>query len=642
MLNKKIHITIFVIIFSCINIFAQTRIPKQEAVVFYNSAKEMYSMGNIHGAIQELNKAILADSLFMKPYQDLARLYYEYGNLEEMKNIYLKIIKINANEYPESYYYLGFIEFKLKNYENSIKYFSKLLNYRDVEEKFIIQSQNKISQAKFIIEALKNPVPFNPINMGNNINSEYDEYLPSLSLDEEMLVITVQVPKTNFYGGSKYQEDFFISQKNNENWNPRESINDINTEKNEGAQSLSADGKFLYFSACNRDDSFGECDIYFSQKTSTGWTKPKNIGPSINSKYWEAQPSISPDGKELYFASNRPGGYGNSDIWVSKFINGRWSYPENLGENINTKDVDQFPFIHSDNQTLYFGSNGHIGMGGTDLFLSRKINNNWTLAENIGYPINTENDELSLFVSPKGNVAYFASNKEGGYGKQDIYQFELHEKARPISVTYMKGKIYDNETSKKLEANFELIDLQTGKTLMNSTSDSINGEFLISIPSKRNYALNVSRNGYLFYSDNFFIENSNTALKPYIKDIPLKKLKVGESVILKNIFYKVNSYELLDESVVELNKLISFINYYPNIKIEISGHTDNTGSYDLNSKLSFNRAKSVYEYLISKGISSNKLTFKGYADTKPISSNSNAEGKALNRRTEFKITSLTQ
>lgn len=639
----KLYLIILFIFSLITTVYSQKYTPKTASINFCNNAKEMYQMGNFHGASLALLSAIEADSLYATPYQLLAKIYYEEGDLEKMRKAHKDLVHIYPDDYPDSYYFIATIDFKTKSYDSALYYYNKVLINSNADAKIKQYSKFKIEKTEFIVNAIKHPVPFNPVNLGTKVNSELDEYLPSLTIDEDMLVLTVQVPKENYEGGNMFQEDFYVSKKVNNVWEQKQQLaGKVNTENNEGAQSITSDGKFLYFSACNRKDGFGECDIYYSEKTETGWSTAKNIGQRINSGYWEAQPSISPDGNDLYFASNRPGGEGVTDIWVSKKDSlGNWNFPVNLGKNINTDLVEQFPFIHTDNQTLYFGSEGHTGMGGADLFYSRRDSNwNWNKPVNLGYPINTEGNELSMIVNAKGEVAYFASDREGGLGKQDIYMFDLYGDARPVPVTYLKGRVFDAETKEPLSADFELIELENDKTIMSSISDSKNGEFIVCIPVNKNYALNVSKNGYMFYSDNFSLSNINKPGKPYLKDIPLRKVKEGETVVLKNIFFNTNSYDLLPESISELNKLINFMNYYPEMKIEVSGHTDNTGNLDINTKLSENRAKSVYDYLLKKNISAQRLEFKGYADTKPIASNATADGKSQNRRTEFKIVSL--
>jgi outer membrane protein OmpA-like peptidoglycan-associated protein len=294
--------------------------------------------------------------------------------------------------------------------------------------------------------------------------------------------------------------------------------------------------------------------------------------------------------------------------------------------------------MHSDNQTLYFTSNGWTGMGGIDIYYSKKNDDGkFSKPVNLGYPINTFNDEGFLIVNAKGNMAYYSSDRQGGFGGLDIYSFELSEKVRPVAVTYLKGVVYDKNTGKKLKAKFELTDLATEKVVFESYSDQITGEFMVSLPTEKNYALNVSKDGYLFYSENFTLTGVYDKTKPYEKDIPLQPLAVGEVVVLKNIFFDFDKTDLKPESEVELQKLIEMLRKNVKMKIEISGHTDNKGTADYNQKLSENRSKAVYIYLIEKGIDKTRLSYKGYGLSKPIDTNDTEEGRANNRRTEFKV-----
>jgi outer membrane protein OmpA-like peptidoglycan-associated protein len=487
------------------------------------------------------------------------------------------------------------------------------------------------------MEAVQHPVDFKPVNMGPSINTSGDEYWPSLSADEQILVITRLIPSDEFM--KKVHEDFFMSHRREESWELMKNAGSpLNTGDNEGAQALSGDGRLMIFTACNRKDGFGRCDLYYSIKEGDRWMFPRNLGKPVNTAYRETQPSITPDGRTLYFSSDRPGGKGLHDLWVShQDDNGRWSAPENLGEAINTGGIEMSPFIHPDNQSLYFSSDGHIGLGGYDLFVSRRDSSGkWQQPVNLGYPINTNRDEIGLIVNSRGDKAYYSSDVEKANGK-DIYVFDLPVKDRPLMVTYMKGKVYDAENKRLLRARFELLDLETGSCLYRSVSDSITGEFLISIPVNHNYMLNVSREGYLFYSDNFTLQGSYQVDSPFLKDVPLQPLKVGNRIVLRNVFYETDSYALRKESTAELNKVVRLLQAHPDIKIEISGHTDNTGNPDYNQKLSENRAQTVADYLISSSIDPERIVARGYGMKLPVAANNTEEGRAQNRRTELLI-----
>ncbi len=519
----------------------------------------------------------------------------------------------------------------------------------DTAKRFALQTEAYIKKCEFGIHAIKNPVDFKPINLGKNINSEFNEYLPAITADEQTFIYTRLIPsgKRSFEGTLEMQEDFYISSQIKGVFQKSENFGEpLNTFSNEGAQSISADGTMLFFTSCEYErgksahgKSFGSCDIFVSHKTGSRWSKPENLGVQINTKYWESQPSFSADGKTLYFASNRPGGKGKIDIWKTELQeNNTWAKPINLGDSINTKEHDQSPYIHYDNKTLYFASNGHLGMGNQDIFLSRKDSlGKFGKVKNLGYPINTYDEEVSLTINTKGNKAYFASSKESEFGGLDLFTFELTDKNKPNQVTYVQGKVFDAETSKKLEASIKLINLSSDSTIAHSISDSETGKFLICIPAGEEYAFNVSKEGYLFYSESFTLTKSSDDLKIYNFVIPLSPIKKGKKTILKNIFFDIDSYELQDKSSAELGRLFQFLETNNEIRVEIGGHTDNTGSETHNKQLSLNRAKSVYDYLISKGITTSRILFKGYGSSLPVDSNNTEKGRQKNRRTEFKI-----
>src|SRR6185312_873849 len=405
--------------------------------------------------------------------------------------------------------------------------------------------------------------------------------------------------------------------------------------------SISADGNLLIF-ASDRPGGYGDQDLYYSFRVGNEWSRPRNMGPPINTRNWETQPCLASDERTLYFVRGKVVGYKveQQDIYETVLSDsGTWSMPVKLSDTINTPGVEEWPCIAPDNQTLYFASDGHPGFGGLDLFMSRRLpNNRWGIPVNLGYPINTPKNETGIAIDPDGRLAYFSSDRPGGRGKMDIYSFLLPDSLRPQQVTYMKGKVYDAATMQPLIANFTLIDLTTGKVVSESTSRPVDGIFLVCLPVNRNYALNVSKNGYLFYSENFSLKDVKANYEhPYLKNVPLQPIDTGATIVLKNIFFETNKYDLKPESEIELGKLIAFLKNNPTIKIEISGHTDNQGTPQSNIILSENRAKAVYDYLIAHSIDARRLTYKGYGQTRPIATNDTPEGRQLNRRTEMKI-----
>jgi hypothetical protein len=356
---------------------------------------------------------------------------------------------------------------------------------------------------------------FEPKNLGDGINTAESEYFPTLPIDGSELIFTRRL--------NNFNEDFFSSTRIGSNWDPAMRLTgEINTPQNEGAQNISQDGKWLVFTGCNRPDGLGSCDLYISYRTEKGWSEAINLGKNINTDQWESQPCLSPDKRDLYFTSRRPGGLGGSDIYVAHMqANGRWSEAENLGNGINTVGDEASPFIHADNQTLYFTSTGLQGYGDEDLFLVRKgADGKWGKPENLGYPINTINHEGTLFIAADGQTAYYASDKSDSKGGLDIYSFLLRPDIRPIKTLWVKGKVMDVKTKAGLPSSVELMDLDNSRTLSRIQTDET-GNYLVTLPVGKDYAFNVNRNGYLFYSDNFYLKNK-TPDSLYTKDIGLQ------------------------------------------------------------------------------------------------------------------------
>ncbi|MDP4266216.1 MAG: OmpA family protein [Bacteroidota bacterium] len=614
----------------------------EKAKKLYFEASQYFDKRNNAECIEYLNKAIKADPDFIEAYMLMGDAFIDSRNINKGIEAYQNAIRISPDFFPPIYLNLGNIQFFQGNYEDAYNYYKKFLSYERQNVSSVKKAIRNMDNCEFAMWAIKHPVPFNPVNLGDSINTKYDEYLPALTADGKTLIITRREPKDPKFENnvSRWSEDFFISHLVNGSWTKTVNLGPpINTEYNEGAQCISPDGQYLFYTGCDRPEGYGSCDIYYSRRIGKNWSKPINMGRNFNSPNWDSQPSISSDGKTIYFVSSRSGGKGGMDIWTSTLQDdGSWGIPENLGDVINTDKDEMSPYIHPDNQTLYFCSKGHKGMGGFDLFYTRRDENGkWGVPVNLGYPINTNNDESSLIVSADGKTAYFASDKLKGKGRIDIYSFDLYEEARPQSLTYMNGIVFDKYSGKRLEAHFELIDLKIGKTVIESSSNPGDGSFLVCLPANKNYALNVSKDGYLFYSENFSLKGIKDIKEPYKKDIALQPIVVGSTVILKNIFFETASYQLKDESITELEKLVDFMTKNSKLKIEISGHTDNVGDDKSNQLLSENRAKAVVDFLISKNISSNRLSPKGYGKTKPVDTNDTSDGRANNRRTEFKI-----
>jgi outer membrane protein OmpA-like peptidoglycan-associated protein/tetratricopeptide (TPR) repeat protein len=641
---RKVILFLFLIFVS--NLFSQELNTKsRKAKKLFEEANSHLTYGQYFEASEKLKSAIASDPNFIEAYLLLGDAARDMGEIEEATHQYIKAIELNPDLYPRTHYFTAKLLMKLGRYEKAESYFQNYVSYEGSDEYSLKDAKRNILNCQFAKEAILNPVDFEPINLGQNINSIYSEYFPSITVDGEKILYTRLLGQD----GRHQQEDFYISIKgNNGKWVASQNLGrPINTQMNEGAATISADGKTIIFTACEQygnygpnRSGYGSCDLFFTRRIGNRWSDPVNLGPPINTSKWESQPSLSADGECLYFVRGKTtDGRRESDIMVSMLdVEGYWSKPIALSENINTEEVEGSVFIHPDNRTIYFSSNGHIGMGGSDLFMSQKdANGEWGKAINLGFPINTHSDENSLLVGPDGEIGFFASDRPGGFGGLDIYGFKLPEEIQADPVTYFKGIVYDSLTQELLAAKVELIDADNGLLVAQAYSSQQMGSFFLTLIPRHNYVINVSKDGYLFYSDGVFIKENFDRLKPYEKDIPLLPLQVGNSVVLKNIFFETDKSNLKAESEAELQKLKDFLVNNPSLKIEIGGHTDNEGSYEYNQTLSEDRAKAVFEYLTEKGISSERLSFKGYSFDKPLANNETKEGRAKNRRTEFKI-----
>lgn len=620
----------------------------KKAIKLYEEGKKYYEGRKDKEAEEVLIKTLKEDDNFIEAHSAIAFLLMEHGRSNEAIPHFEKAVAINPKFFPQNIYYLANAYMMVGNYDKAVSSYESFSKVERVNPQMKEAASKELVNAKFGALAVKSPKPFKPVNMGAGVNTGYNEYFPSITADGKQFLFTRELKE----GDKIRQEDFYISSTDGKKWQTAIPMTVVNTPGNEGAPSISADGTYMFFASCMEMSGdygspdrkgYGSCDIFYSQKVNGKWTKPVNVGPPVNTSNWETQPSFSSDGKTLYFVRGliSRGDIKEQDIYTSTIgPDGRFTPPVKLSDNVNTDEQEESVFIHPDNQTLYFSSAGHPGMGGLDIFMSRRQSDgSWGKAVNLGYPINTFKDENSLLVDPSGKLAYFASNRDGGFGSLDVYQFEMPDDIRPEKLTYVKGKVYNAKTKEPLEAKFELFDLETQQNVTESYSDK-SGQFLVTLTNNKNYIVNVARDGFLFYSDNFSLKGKPTDFdKPFLLDIPLQPIDTGNTVELKNVFFDVDKWELKPESKAELDKLILFLAKNSNVKIELGGHTDNSGKKEWNKTLSTNRSKSVYDYLITNGkIPAARLSYKGYAETKPKAPNDTPENKAKNRRTEFKVT----
>jgi OmpA-OmpF porin, OOP family len=590
-------------------------------------------------AISLLNQALNRDYQFAEAHLRLGTCYKAVEDNAGAIKHFTEVIKLKPEDsrYSMAYFVLAEISIKEGKYDEAIE----LLNqHQKIAPKgnLLDEGARMIQNAQFAKQAINNPVEFNPQPLSSKVNIFQLQYFPVLTADEKTLFFTAR------NGNARTDdEDIFISTKDAfGEWTTPESISrNINTRFNEGTCSISADGRMMIFTACEGRQGYGSCDLYVTYKIGEEWSVPNNLGPNINSPQWDSQPSLSADGNTLYFVSNRPGGIGSRDIYVSyRNEAGDWTMAQNLGEPINTSSDEVSPFIHANGLTFFFASNGHPGFGGFDLFSTEiKADNTWGAIKNLGYPINTSEDQVSLFIAASGTTAYYANERKQGnqYIDSKIYSFELPPQLQVTrGVNYVKGRVVDAITQKPIVATVELYDLETDELSSRVKSDSLTGEYLITLTKGSEYALYVNKNGYLFDS-RYFSFQEDDSVNPELADILLNKINRGESVNLNNIFFDFDKFVLREKSKTELKKIISFLNAYPDIKIEIEGHTDNVGSAKYNLELSRNRALSVYEYLMENNVADNRVYYKGYGMEKPIATNETEEGRQMNRRIAFKI-----
>lgn len=601
-------------------------------------------------ALAILDKAIARDPQFSDVYFLKAEYNMRMGRTMESIAAYQTLVEIEGFTTSTGYVYYDLAALELLEglYDEAYVHAKKYATFKNTPPEMKAENDWMIKTCEFAIEAKKNPVPFNPENVGSGVNSADPEYFPTLTVEQDELLFTRRVSSAT----GAWQEDFFISQDADGYWNTGQPMpKNINTAFNEGAPTFAPDGRTLIFVGCAIDGvgygngrrGYGSCDLFITQKIGKKWSDPINLPGNVNSQNWETQPSLSSDGQTLYFIRGTIRGAGgrnqrNGDIYVSKLQeDGSWGKPEKLPSNINTPYSEASVLIHPDGKTLYFSSNGHLGMGGYDLYMTTlQDDNTWSDPKNLGYPINTHDNENSLLVYADGDLAVFASDRPGGLGSLDLYQFTLPESVQPTKTIYMTGTVFDANSGNKLKADFRLVDIETGREVVRSNSDPLTGEFLVTLPINKQYGLFVNREGYHPYSVNFDLKVPENSTEPYHRDIPLIPLNDKGENILANVLFDLDSDNLRKESFVELDRFADFlINKQPEIKIELQGHTDAQGDDAHNLDLSKRRAKTVFDYLVKKGVAADRMDHEGYGETKPSSFTDTKTGEVITRTEEW-------
>ncbi len=610
---------------------------KPKAVDLYERALDLMKDGMIKEAMPLLAQSIKTDTSFVDAYLSLAGGFGQLKKYDQAVSLYEK-----ARNKDSAYFVLYALPYSINlagqgKFEEALKAVDLFLTYPKLNERSIKSAQYRKRSYEFALQYAQQhkdiSYEFNPINLGDSVNTTRSEYYPSVTVTDSLLVFTRL--------GENRREDFVESSMRGKEFGRWKIIEgDINLETSKGALSVSQDGEWMIFAGMLIGQSHQSFDIYISYYTPQGWSDPQNLGAQINTDFYESGPTLSPDKRAIYFTSDRPGGYGGRDLYVSyRQPNGKWTEAVNMGPTINTAGDEQAPFIHADNQTLYYTSDGLPGYGNSDVFVVRKnIQGEWGKPENLGYPINTIENDGSLAVSADGLTAYYASDRSDSRGGLDLYKFNLRSDLRPSRTLYVKGNVIDKKNNKPLPSSVELTDDSNNKVLMKVQTDEL-GAYFITLPTGKDYTFTVNRKGYLFYSELFAL-NSKSADSVFRKDIYLQPVELNVVSTFQNIRFKTNSFELPSAAKIELDKLWQVLLENPTLQVEISGHTDNIGKAEDNLLLSTNRAKVMVDYLIEKGIAISRLHFKGYGAANPVADNNTEEGRAQNRRSTFTITGL--
>lgn len=613
----------------------------KKALKYYEEARQFLKRSQFREAMEPLQDAMDRDAEFIEVWLAFGSAYYRIGR-DSLALHYLHGALGIDPDYRRSlyaYFVIGETYFGQADYQLAIDYLEHYLSIEGGDARNRDLSRDMIYSARFALKAMDNPFEYNIHVMADSANYFQLQYFPVLSVDQQTLYFTrrtgLQV---------NHDEDIYYASRINDGWSQPRSISPmINSEYNEGAASLSADGRALVFTSCDGRRGFGSCDIYISYKQGDQWSKPENMGNMINSASWEAQPSLSADGRTIYFVSNRPYGYGGKDIWsATKDKDGQWDMAINLGREINTKKDEISPFIHANGETLYFSSNGLEGLGGLDIYMSEWMDSTWTDPVNLGYPLNDAHDQVSLYISSDGtNGCYTIEKEEKGVFESKLYAFDLPDSFRVTHESaYLKGNVTDAKTGKPLGAKIKIYQLNNESYFSKLASDTVNGEYTIVLTEGNQYGIYVECKGYLF-ADFSFSFDELIEFDVQILDVQLTPIDVGASVVLGNIFYGFDEHTLKRESISQLRTVYNFLRANPDVSVEIAGHTDNTGSAQYNLELSEKRAKSVYDFMIFKRIKKKQISYKGYGQANPIAPNDNLENQAKNRRIEFKISRIT-
>ena len=550
----------------------------------------------------------------------------------------LRAVSICPDSFPKAYYFIGEIAYNRKDYLNADNYLKKAIDI-GIGDPYYSDAIMLYENARVLAEIISNPVKFNP-RIVKGVSSKHDEYLPILSPDQELLFFTRRSIKRSKHSiTSNIVEEFVWSNKQDNAFNTGIPLEyPFNQETNEGGASITIDNRILYYTKCQLNEKgYRNCDIFYVFNHEGSWSEMQSFTNDISMlNSWESQPTVSSDGKTMIFSSDREGGYGKMDLYEINYINGKWSSPKNLGDKINSNEYEKSPYLHADGRTLFFASTNFPTLGGFDIFYSRKDSlGNWQKPINIGYPINTVFDEISLFVSTDGDKAFFASNQLNGVGGWDIYSFDLHDGAKPERVLFLKGDLLEENGQVLNDIELEVKNINTQEI---TTIKVDEGTYVSSLTLGKNddVLITVKKEGLAFNST-YISANDTSYYSPSNLDIIMQSLENGRSFNIDNIYFDNNSSEIRSVTKEVLIEFAKYLRVNKTLVIEINGFTDDVGEIVDNQLLSENRAKAVRQLILSEGISDDRISFNGYGESYPLADNSTKKGRSKNRRTEFKI-----
>jgi len=610
----------------------------KKAIKLYNEANLLAHNRQFDEAIARYETAIKKDPDFAEAYWKLGSVYSAYGKSQIANRYYKKVADLapHSPKFAGVLFQLGKFEFYQGEYLSAQKYLNQYLGLKKEKDKYSSKASQMLKNCHYALKNMEHGYQFNPRPLDATVNRFRQQYFPVLTVDQQTL----------FFIRRNKDEDIMVSNRlENGKWTEPSPISSITSPFNEGTCSISGDGRMLVFTSCMGRKGFGSCDLYVTYKEGNVWSEPENLGRPVNSTSWDSQPSLSPDGRTLYFVSDRKGGLGRRDIWVTHIDpEGEWDIPKNLGAPVNTAGDDISPFIHPNGQRLYFASDHYTGFGGFDIFFSDKKSGKWSSPENFGYPINTQADEVAMFITADGKHGYYSHESGSKQNKVSlIYHIDIPASLQvALESGFIAGRIFDSENHEPLGAKVQLFDVGTEELVSQVQSDSINGKYVIVLTEGKEYALHVNRKGYLFRSYHFDYSKGQQKGDSLRADIGLTPIAAGVSTTLNNIFFDFDKSSLNERSVAELKLVISFLKAHSGMKVEIGGYTDNIGDDMYNQHLSLERARSVYKYLVNNGIDKNQLTFKGYGSRFSLNNNATEAERSQNRRIEFKVLNSQQ